>query len=348
MGIVDFLRVMPKAELHVHIEGTLEPEMIMSKAEENGVKIPYRSVGGIRNAYRFNDLQSFLNIYYSGMSVLVDRDDFRDLALAYFKRAHQDGVRRAEVFFDPQAHLRRGVNLSDVILGLHDAAAWAMENLRMSIDYIMCLLRDLPEDDGISVLQEALKYRGGVGDGWIIGICLDSKEYGNPPSKFRNAYRIAVDNGLIPVAHAGEEAPAEYVWEAINVLNARRIDHGYHAFEDESLIKLIAEKGIPVNMCPLTTLRIKYFNSILDVPVKRALDAGIAVTINSDDPAYFGGYILDNYIAVYEGQGLRLIDMVKLAENSIRASFLKDSDKDRLLRELVNLTSINSLDSLMG
>lgn len=340
MDAVEFLRKIPKAELHIHIEGTLEPEMMLEKAEKNGVKVPYRSVEEAREAYRFRDLQSFLDIYYMGTGVLLTRNDFRDLAMAYFKRAHNDGVRRAEVFFDPQAHLRRGVNLSDVVLGLHDAAVWAMENLGMSIDYIMCLLRDLPEEDGIGVLQDALKYRGRVGEGWIVGICLDSKELGHPPSKFRNAYRIAVENGLIPVAHAGEEAPASYVWEAVNILGVRRIDHGYHAFEDPSLIGYIMRKNIPVNMCPIAAVKVQYFSKITDVPVKRGLEEGLIVTVNSDDPAYFGAYILDNYLAVYREQGLGLGDMVKIAENSIKASFLNDPDKERLLKELAKVVGM--------
>ncbi|MEM3487634.1 MAG: adenosine deaminase [Conexivisphaerales archaeon] len=328
-GLFPIIAQIPKAELHVHLEGTLEPEMMLNKASKNGVALPYRSVNDVRKAYRFSDLQSFLDLYYLGVSSMVDKNDFYDLAMAYFKKASSQNVRRAEVFFDPQAHTRRGIDFSTVINGLHDAAIDAQDKYEISIGLIMSFLRDLPEESAMRTLEEALQYKK-----WIIGVGLDSKELGNPPEKFINVFKRARDEGLMAVAHAGEEGPAEYVWSAIKLLKVSRIDHGYHIFDDLDLVKYIAFNKIPVTMCPLASVSVNYFKQIVDMPVKRAIDNNIIFSINSDDPSYFGGYVNENYETVISSFNMSKIELIKLAKYSIISSFMDGKIKQKLIEEI--------------
>ena len=321
-NLSDFISKLPKAELHLHLEGTLEPEMMLEKAKKNGIKLPYKSIEDARNAYRFKDLQSFLDLYYLGVSSLIDEQDFFDLAYAYFKKAASQNVKRAEVFFDPQAHTRRGVDFGTVIKGIHRAAVKVEDDFGISAGIIMSFLRDMSVSSAEETLEQALQYRS-----WIMGVGLDSKELGNPPSKFENVFKRARDEGFIPVAHAGEEAPAEYVWEAIRSLKVARIDHGYHMFEDQSLVSYVVQNRIPVTMCPLASVAVEYFKDIKDVPVKKALDLGIIVSINSDDPAYFGGYINENYAAAAEALNLTFSEIKKIAKNSFLSSFWSGKEK---------------------
>ena len=321
-NLSDFISKLPKAELHLHLEGTLEPEMMLEKAKKNGVKLPYKSIEDVKNAYKFKDLQSFLDLYYLGVSSLVDEQDFYDLAYAYFKKAASQNVVRAEVFFDPQAHTRRGVDFSTVIKGIHKAALKAEEDFGISTGIIMSFLRDMPVSSAEETLEQALQYKS-----WIIGVGLDSKELGNPPSKFEKVFKRARDEGFIAVAHAGEEAPAEYVWEAIKLLKVSRIDHGYHMFEDQSLVNYVVQNKIPVTMCPLASVAVEYFKDIKEVPVKKAIDLGIIVSINSDDPAYFGGYINENYEAIAEALNLNFSEIKQIAKNSFLSSFWSSKEK---------------------
>jgi len=326
---LEFISKLPKAELHLHLEGTLEPEMMLEKAKKNNVKLPYKTIHDVRKAYYFKDLQSFLDLYYLGVSSLVDEQDFFDLAYAYFKKAASQKVVRAEVFFDPQAHTRRGIDFSTVIKGIHRAAVKAEEDFGMSIGIIMSFLRDLPESSAEETLEQAIQYKS-----WIIGVGLDSKELGNLPSKFERVFKKARDEGFIAVAHAGEEAHAEYVWEAIKLLKVSRIDHGYHMFEDENLVNYIVENKIPVTMCPLASLGVEYFKDIKEVPIKESLKRGIIVSINSDDPAYFGGYINENYEAIAKALSLDYTEIKQIAKNSILSSFWNDKEKVKYIERV--------------
>jgi adenosine deaminase len=318
----DFISKLPKAELHLHLEGTLEPEMMLEKAKKNGVKLPYKSIEDVKNAYKFKDLQSFLDLYYLGVSSLVDEQDFYDLAYAYFKKAASQNVVRAEVFFDPQAHTRRGVDFSTVIKGIHKAALKAEEDFGISIGIIMSFLRDMPVSSAEETLEQALQYKS-----WIIGVGLDSKELGNPPSKFEKVFKRARDEGFIAVAHAGEEAPAEYVWEAIKLLKVSRIDHGYHILDDPILTEKVAQEKIPLTTCPLSALKLNHIVPLEKFPVKTMMKLGMIPTINSDDPAYFGGYINENYYETAKALKLSAEDLVILAKHSIMASYISNEKK---------------------
>ena len=330
--LYELISKLPKAELHLHLEGTLEPEMMLEKAKKNGVKLPYGGIEDVRRAYRFRDLQSFLDLYYLGVSSLVDEQDFFDLAYAYFKRAASQNVRRAEVFFDPQAHTRRGIDFGTVIKGIHKAAVKAEEELGISVGLIMCFLRDMPESSAMETLEQALQYRS-----WILGVGLDSKELGNPPSKFERVFRRARDEGFIAVAHAGEEAPAEYVWEAVKLLRVARIDHGYHILDDPILTNKVIQDKIPLTTCPLSALKLNHITPLNRFPVKIMLKLGMVPTINSDDPAYFGGYINENFYETAKAIGLTYEDIAVLAKNSIIASFLPYYRKIDLLNEIDNV-----------
>lgn len=325
--LLDFIRGLPKAELHVHIEGTLEPALMFELAARNGIEFPYDSAADLRAAYDFTDLQSFLDIYYAGTSMLVTVRDFEDLMSAYLERAIADGVRRAEIFFDPQAHTERGVPLAVVMAGLSQARARHSE--RISTDLILCFLRHLSPEDALATLEDALPHSRE-----FIGVGLDSSEVGIPPGAFAPAFRRAKELGLRLVAHAGEEGPAEYVREALETLGVERIDHGVRSEEDPALVKDLVESGIPLTMCPLSNQRLRVTPDLHEHNLKRLLDAGVLVTVNSDDPAYFGGYVADNYLAIARALDLTRDDLVTLAGNSIRAAFLPDEEKDDLLGEL--------------
>ena len=325
----ELIRALPKAELHIHIEGTLEPEMMFDLAARNGVELRYGSVEEVRAAYEFSDLQSFLDIYYEGMAVLQTERDFQDLARAYFERAHADGVRHAELFFDPQAHTGRGVPFETVINGLHAAIEEAGADHGINASLILCFLRHLPAAAAMATLEEALPFLDR-----IEGVGLDSSEAGYPPEDFVEVYERARAAGLRAVAHAGEEGPPEYVWEALDVLGVERVDHGVRSEEDEGLLERLVRDRVPLTMCPLSNVKLRVVDRLEDHNLKRLLNRGVRVTINSDDPAYFGGYIGDNYIATAAALGLTRDEVVAIARNSIEAAFLDDAGKAGLLAEL--------------
>ncbi len=324
---------MPKAELHIHIEGSLEPELIFALAQRNGVALVYPSVDALRAAYAFTDLQSFLDIYYAGASVLLTAQDFEDMAMAYFRRAKADNVVHAELFFDPQTHTARGVSFETVIGGLSRACERAQNELGVSSALIMCFLRHLSEDDAFATLDQALPYRG-----QFIGVGLDSGERGNPPENFARVFARCRELGLHLVAHAGEEGPPAYVWSALDLLKVERIDHGVRSVEDPQLMQRLAHEQVPLTVCPLSNVKLCVFESMGKHTLAALLDAGVMATVNSDDPAYFGGYLNDNFIAAFEAlPQLRARHAHQLAANSIEASFAAAEDK-RQWREALDRT----------
>jgi len=324
------LQASPKAELHIHIEGSLEPEMIFALAERNRVQLPYASVDALRRAYAFTDLQSFLDIYYAGASVLLTEQDFYDMARAYLVRAAADNVVRAEIFFDPQTHTARGVSMATVVHGLHRACVDARAELGVSAALIMSFLRHLSEEDAFATLEQALPYLDR-----IIGVGLDSSERGNPPEKFARVFARCRELGLHLVAHAGEEGPPAYIWNALDVLHAERIDHGVQAVHDAALMRRLAAERVPLTVCPLSNLKLCVFADLAAHNLPALLDAGLAVTVNSDDPAYFGGYVGDNYTRLFAAQPqLGSGHAWQLLANSLQASFAPQADKDAWLARL--------------
>lgn len=328
-SLEEFVAGLPKAELHLHIEGTLEPEMLFALAERNGVSIPFTSVEEVRAAYSFSDLQSFLEVYYQGMRVLQTERDFFDLTWAYLQRAKEDNVRRAEIFFDPQAHTARGVPFEVVIKGIDRALQRGSEELDISNDLILCFLRDLPQERAIETLDDALPFRH-----MLLGVGLDSAERDHPPGDFVDVFARAREVGLHIVAHAGEEGPPDYIWQALDLLEAQRIDHGVRALEDEELVEHLARERVPLTVCPLSNVKLRVFESMADHNLAELLEKGLQVTINSDDPAYFGGYVADNYLAAARALGLERKTLTQLARNSILAAFLPVEEMDALLDEL--------------
>jgi adenine deaminase len=324
-----FARGLPKAELHLHIEGTLEPELMFELARRNGVHLPYGSIDDLRRAYVFSDLQSFLDIYYAGCAVLRTEQDFYDLTWAYLTRAVAQGVRHAEIFFDPQTHTGRGIAFETVVTGIHRALKDGKDRLNLSSGLILCFLRHLSEDAAMRTLDEARPYSE-----WLLGVGLDSSEVGHPPSKFRAAYRRAAEVGLLPVAHAGEEGPPGYVWEALDILKVRRVDHGVRSIEDERLVGRLVEEQIPLTVCPLSNVKLRVFPSLEQHNLKQLLDRGLLVTVNSDDPAYFGGYVAENFEASAIALELSRQQLLVLARNSFKASFLPDDQKRAYLLEV--------------
>ncbi|GAB7185544.1 adenosine deaminase [Kitasatospora sp. Ki12] len=324
---------LPKAELHLHIEGTLEPELAFELAARNGVELPYADTEELRKAYSFSDLQSFLDLYYALMAVLRTEQDFADLADAYLARAAEQGVRHAEIFFDPQAHTARGVPLGVVVDGLTLALSRSEERYGISTQLIMCFLRDESAESALETFEAARPYFDR-----IAGIGLDSAEVGNPPAKFREVYRRAAEAGLRRVAHAGEEGPASYITEALDVLGVERIDHGLRCLEDGELVARLVREQIPLTLCPLSNVRLRCIDTITDHPLREMLEAGLLVTVNSDDPAYFGGYVEDNFRAVREALGLDPETLRRLAANSFRASFIDDRRRAELLAEVEAFT----------
>ncbi|WP_405811295.1 adenosine deaminase [Streptomyces sp. NBC_00210] len=322
---------LPKAELHLHIEGTLEPELAFALAARNGVTLPYKDTEELRRAYLFQDLQSFLDLYYGLMAVLHTEDDFADLADAYLARAAEQGVRHAEIFFDPQAHTSRGVPLGTVVEGLARALDRGEERYGVSTRLIMCFLRDESAESAIQTLQAAKPYLHR-----ITGVGLDSAEAGHPPSKFREVYEAAAELGLRKVAHAGEEGPPAYIREALDILGVERIDHGLRCVEDPDLVARLARERIPLTLCPLSNVRLRAVDVLEEHPLPRMMAEGLLCTVNSDDPAYFGGYVGDNFRAVHEALGLGEEQLRELARNSFVASFLEDDEerRGRLLAEV--------------
>ena len=329
ISIHNFIEGIPKAELHLHIEGTFEPDLMFEIARRNNISINYKSVDELKKAYNFNNLQEFLDIYYAGASVLIYEQDFYDLTWAYLTKVHEQNLVHTEIFFDPQTHTDRGISFDTVIQGIHSALEDAKEKLGISSQLIMCFLRHLDEVAAFDTLEQALPYKE-----WIAGGGLDSSEMGHPPSKFENVFSKALDEGFITVAHAGEEGPAAYVWEAINLLKISRIDHGNRSLEDDQLIKHIVEKQIPLTMCPLSNLELKVVDDLKDHPMLQLMEAGLMVTINSDDPAYFGGYMNENYIQIAAALNLSKKQITDLAKNSFKASFLSDVEKEKLMNQV--------------
>jgi adenosine deaminase len=320
---------LPKAELHLHIEGTFEPELIFKIAQRNKVKLPFESVEALRGAYQFDDLQSFLYLYYQGMSVLQKEEDFFELATHYFHRARENGVVHAEIFFDPQAHTGRGVSFDTVINGLHQAVKMSQKNFGITSKLIMCFLRDLTPQSAMDTLKQAAKHSDK-----IVAVGLDSAEVGNPPAKFKEVFEAAQAQGLFTVAHAGEEGPPEYVWQALNDLKVSRIDHGVRSLEDPVLIEHLRDRQVPLTVCPLSNVKLRVFPNLESHNLKDMLDHGLLATVNSDDPAYFGGYIDDNLQHVARALKLTTADQITLAKNSIEASFLTHQEKSAYLSQI--------------
>ena len=317
MTPAELAAALPKAELHIHIEGSLEPELIFALAQRNGVALPYPSVEALRQAYAFTDLQSFLDIYYAGASVLLHEADLHDMAWAYLQRAHADHVVHAEMFFDPQTHTARGVAMGTVIAGLRSACERAKAELGMSTALILCFLRHLSEAEAFATLEAALPYRD-----HFIGVGLDSSEVGHPPEKFSRVFARCRELGLHIVAHAGEEGPPPYIWRALDDLKAERIDHGVRCLEDPALVAELARRRTPLTVCPLSNLKLCVVQDLRDHPMKRLLDAGLCATVNSDDPAYFGGYLNANFVQTVEALQLTRAEVITLARNSFEASFI--------------------------
>lgn len=322
---------LPKAELHLHIEGTLEPELAFDLAARNGVKLRCADTDELREAYRFADLQSFLNLYYELMTVLRTERDFEDLANAYLTRAAAQGVRHAEIFFDPQAHLARGLDMGTVVEGLWAALGRSEENHGVSTRLILCFLRDESADSALETLQAARPYLDR-----ITGVGLDSAEVGHPPAKFRQVYETAAGLGLRRVAHAGEEGPPEYITQSLDLLGIERVDHGLRCMEDPELVERLVRERVPLTLCPLSNVRLRTVDTLADHPLPAMLEAGLLCTVNSDDPAYFGGYADDNFQAVRESLGLTEDRLRELARNSFLASFLED-DEERRARYLAEV-----------
>lgn len=321
-----FINQIPKAELHVHIEGTLEPELISKLAKKNNVKLGYSSLGELKAAYKFRNLQSFLNIYYEGSKVLLNKEDFYDLTREYIEKLKAQNVCHVEVFFDPQFHTHRGIKFENIINGIYDALVFGREKYGISFGIIMCFLRHLSSHSAMEILEEAIPFKEK-----IIGVGLDSSETGNPPSKFSKVFEKARSLGFLPVAHAGEEGPPEYIWEALNDLKVLRIDHGVRCLEDKKLMDELVKRQIPLTVCPLSNIRLGIFNSMEKHNIKRMLDAGLNVSVNSDDPAYFSGDVNENLLAVQKAFNLTKEEICTLVKNSITGSFLSSDEKERII-----------------
>ncbi|MDQ1208021.1 adenosine deaminase [Acinetobacter baylyi] len=329
MNQSELIRALPKAELHVHIEGTFEPELMFEIAQRNHIDIPYKSVEEIKKAYNFYNLQSFLDIYYAGANVLINEQDFYDLAWAYFKKCAEDRVVHTEMFFDPQTHTERGVSFEIVLNGLKRACKDAKEHLGISSHLIMCFLRHLSEEDAFKTLEQALPYKAD-----IIAVGLDSSEVGHPPSKFARVFEKAREEGFLVVAHAGEEGPPEYVWEALDLLKVNRIDHGVRSEEDPALMQRLIQEKMPLTVCPLSNLKLCVVNDMKEHNIRRLLNQGVHVTVNSDDPSYFGGYMNDNFVAIQAALDLSNEELKKLAINSFEASFIDEEEKQNWIEEI--------------
>ncbi len=326
MTIEEYIKQIPKAELHIHIEGSFEPELMFQIAKRNNVEIGYNSVEELKKAYNFSNLQDFLDIYYAGASVLLKEQDFYDLTWAYLEKAHSENVVHTEIFFDPQTHTNRGVAFETVIHGIDRALQDAKEKLGISSKLIMCFLRHLTEESAFKTLNESHQFRNK-----IAAVGLDSSEVGNPPSKFERVFAKAKERGFITVAHAGEEGPSDYIWEAVNLLKVSRIDHGNTCLSDSRLVKRLAREKTGLTVCPLSNLALKVVDDLKNHPLKIMMEKRLMVTINSDDPAYFGGYINENYIQIAKALDLTKEDITTLVKNSFNASFLTKEEKEKML-----------------
>ncbi len=327
--IHSFIHSIPKAELHLHIEGTIEPEFMFMLAQRNGIHLRYGSVEELRQAYQFSNLQDFLDIYYAGAYVLRTEQDFYELTMAYLEKAHSQNVLHTEIFFDPQTHTERGISFETAVTGISDALKEGGLKFGLTSKLIMCFLRHLSEESALQTLYEALKFKH-----LISAVGLDSSELGHPPSKFSRVFDKARREGLLTVAHAGEEGPAEYVREALSQLNVSRIDHGNNSLDDEKLVHELAERKIPLTVCPLSNLKLKVVKDLKDHPLRKMLEKGLLVTVNSDDPAYFGGYVNENYIAIADALKLTEEEITLIVRNSFEASFLDNTTKNQLMRKV--------------
>jgi adenosine deaminase len=328
-AIKNFIAGLPKAELHLHIEGTFEPELMFEIAKRNHIKLKYNSVDELKSAYKFNNLQEFLDIYYSGADVLIEEQDFYDLTWAYLQKIHIQNVLHTEIFFDPQTHTSRGVSFEKVISGIHRAQEDGRKKLGISSRLILSFLRHLSEESAFKTLEEAMPYKT-----WITVVGLDSSEKGHPPNKFERVFAKARQEGFLTVAHAGEEGPPEYIWEAMNLLDVSRIDHGNRSLEDQLLVTEVVKRKMPLTICPLSNLKLKVVKAMADHPLAQMLEKGMMATVNSDDPAYFGGYINENYLAVAESLNLTKEQIVQLAKNSFASSFLNEETKNGMIAKV--------------
>ena len=320
-----FIKALPKVELHLHIEGTLEPDLMFELAQRNGIEIPFKSPAEVKVAYSFHNLQSFLDIYYQGANVLITEQDFFDLTWAYLLRCKLDNVVHTEIFFDPQTHTERGISFDTVVKGIHRALEQGNAELGISSQLIMCFLRHLDEESAFKTLEQAQPYKDK-----IIGVGLDSSELGHPPEKFRRVFQKAVEQGFLTVAHAGEEGPASNIQDSLELLHISRIDHGVRCTEDETLMKQLIADRTPMTVCPLSNIKLKVFDQMADHNIVELLRNGMCVTINSDDPAYFGGYMTDNFLAVYRALPISKAEITQFTVNAIEASFISDQEKSRL------------------
>ena len=320
--IIKFIEKIPKAELHLHIEGTLEPELMFKLAKRNNIKIPFKNISDVKSAYNFSNLESFLKIFYQGSNVLIKEEDFFDLTWAYALKCKKDNVVHTEIFFDPQTHVNRGIHFEVVINGIYKALVKANKEFGLTSKIIMCFLRDLDEKSAFEILDQALVYKDK-----IIAVGLDSSELNNPPRKFERVFKKAIQNNFLTVAHAGEEGPPEYIWEALNLLKVKRIDHGVQCLQDKKLVKKLLDDQIPLTVCPLSNIKLCVFKKLQDHNLKKLLNNGLMVMVNSDDPAYFGGYINKNLIECQAALNLSKEDIKKLIINSFKSSFLTEREK---------------------
>ncbi len=320
--IIEYIKKTPKTELHLHIEGTLEPDHMFKLAKRNNVSIPFKNVEEVKSAYNFHNLDSFLNIYYQGSKVLINEEDFFDLTWAYLLKCKKDNVVHTEIFFDPQTHMDRGIDFDVVINGIYKALSKAKNELNITSKIIMCFLRHLDEESGFKVLSKAIKHKDK-----IIGVGLDSSELGNPPKKFEKLFKKAIEEGFLTVAHAGEEGPPEYIWEAIDLLKIKRIDHGVQCLKDEKLVKKLRESQIPLTVCPLSNIKLCVFDKLEEHNLKKIINENLMATVNSDDPAYFGGYLNENLIQTQSALNLSRQEVKTLIINSFKSSFLNESEK---------------------
>jgi len=327
--IIEYIKKTPKTELHLHIEGTLEPDHMFKLAKRNNVSIPFKNVEEVKSAYNFHNLDSFLNIYYQGSKVLINEEDFFDLTWAYLLKCKKDNVVHTEIFFDPQTHMDRGIDFNVVINGIYKALSKAKNELNITSKIIMCFLRHLDEESGFKVLSKAMKHKDK-----IIGVGLDSSELGNPPKKFEKLFKKAIEEGFLTVAHAGEEGPPEYIWEAIDLLKIKRIDHGVQCLKDEKLVKKLRESQIPLTVCPLSNIKLCVFDKLEEHNLKKIIKEDLMATVNSDDPAYFGGYLNENLIQVQSALNLSRQEVKTLIINSFKSSFLNENEKNNWISKV--------------
>ena len=329
MSLLEFIKKSPKAELHLHIEGTLEPEQMFALAKRNNINIPFKSIDEVKKAYNFSNLESFLKTYYEGAKVLIKEQDFFDITWAYVLKCKEDNIVHTEIFFDPQTHTNRGISFDIVINGIYKALQKAEKEFDLSFKIIMCFLRHLDEEEGFKILDQALIHKDK-----IYGIGLDSSETGNPPNKFEKLFKKAIEYGFITVAHAGEEGPPEYIWEALNLLNVKRIDHGVQCLKDKKLVEKLSKNQIPLTVCPLSNIKLRVFNELKEHNLKKMLDKKLMVMVNSDDPAYFGGYLNKNLIETQTALNLSQDEVKTLLINSFKSSFLNEEKKKKWISKI--------------